>query len=301
MNQKNKSNQQYPVQAATLQEATGKISYNMLNDYMFRIVMQNNPEALKNIIAAVLHIPPARIVSLEVTNAIIPGEAISNKEFRMDVSVCFNDNTYVDIELQVRDQTDWTFRSLHYLCREYEEGLSRGEAYIVNHAAYQIGFLDYTLFPDHVKFFSAYEMCDIDDGYKFNSNFALFVIDLSQIDIATEADKATGLDKWCRLFKADSWDELKKLAKEDKLMEMIAEEVFKSNSDYAVRKRCQDREDYLRWKKWQETEFEKAQATIAAQEKALAEQDKIIMDKDKTIMAKDKEIEHLKALLNENS
>ena len=287
MNQKTKSNQTYPIQATTLQEATGKISYNMLNDYMFRIVMQNNPEALKNIIAAVLHIPPARILSLEVTNAIIPGEAISNKEFRMDVSVCFNDNTYVDIELQVRDQTDWTFRSLHYLCREYEEGLQRGDAYLVNHAAYQIGFLDYTLFPDHVKFFSAYEMCDIDDGYKFNSNFGLFVIDLSQIDMVTEADKATGLDKWCRLFKADTWDELKKLAKEDKLMEMIAEEVFKSNSDYAVRKRCQDREDYLRWKKWQETEFEKAQATIAAQEKALAD--------------KDKEIERLKALLNEKS
>ena len=287
MNQKTKSNQQYPVQAATLQEATGKISYNMLNDYMFRIVMQNNPEALKNIIAAVLHIPPARIVSLEVTNAIIPGEAISNKEFRMDVSVCFNDNTYVDIELQVRDQTDWTFRSLHYLCREYEEGLQRGDAYIVNHAAYQIGFLDYTLFPDHVKFFSAYEMCDTKDGYKFNSNFGLFVIDLSQIDMATDADKATGLDKWCRLFKAKTWDELKKLAKEDKLMEMIAEEVFKSNSDYAVRKRCQDREDYLRWKKWQETEFEKAQATIAEQAQALSD--------------KDKEIERLKALLNEKS
>ncbi len=30
-------------------------------------------------------------------------------------------------------------------------------------------------------------------------------------------------------------------------METIAEEVFNSNSDYAVRKRCQDREDYLRW------------------------------------------------------
>ena len=91
-------------------------------------------------------------------------------------------------------------------------------------------------------------------------------------------------------------------------MEMIAEEVFKSNSDYAVRKRCQDREDYLRWKKWQETEFEKAQATIAAQEKALSDKDKTISKQDKTISEqaqalsdKDKEIERLKALLNEKS
>lgn len=84
----------------------------------------------------------------------------------------------------------------------------------LTHGDGEIVFLDYTLFPDHVKFFSAYEMCDIDDGYKFNSNFALYVIDLSQIDMATDADKATGLDKWCKLFKAKTWDELKKLAKE---------------------------------------------------------------------------------------
>ncbi len=45
----------------SLADATGKIPYNMLNDYMFRIVLQENKEALRQIIAAVLHISPAKI------------------------------------------------------------------------------------------------------------------------------------------------------------------------------------------------------------------------------------------------
>ena len=34
----------------SLADATGKIPYNMLNDYMFRIVLQENKEALRQII-----------------------------------------------------------------------------------------------------------------------------------------------------------------------------------------------------------------------------------------------------------
>ncbi len=83
----------------SLKEATGKIDYNMLNDYMFRIVLQKNPEALKNILSAVLGIDRDLIKYLEVKNTIIPGEYIDEKEFQMDITVMFNDDSYVDIEL----------------------------------------------------------------------------------------------------------------------------------------------------------------------------------------------------------
>ncbi len=143
-------------------------------------------------------------------------------------------------------------------------------------AAYQIGFLDFTLFDDHVKFFSRYEMCDVEDSYRFNSNFALFVIDLSQIDKATEKDKKNGLDKWCRLFKAQTWDELKRIAKEDDVMEAIAQEVFNNNSDFAVRKRCRDREEYYKEKATLNRRIEKMENEIEEKNKALSEKDRLI-------------------------
>lgn len=241
----------------SFRDATGEIHYNMLNDYMFRIVLQNSLPALKSIIAAVLRIHPDIITEISVNNSILPGEVINEKEYRMDISITFNRTNRIDIEMQVCDLKNWTERSLHYLCREYEKGLTHGDAYNVKHAAYQIGFLDYTLFNDHIKFLSSFGLCDLEDHYRFNRNFVIYVIDLTQIDKASDVDKKSELDKWCRLFKATTWDEVKKIVKEDRIMEAVAEDMYINNSDEAIQKRCQDRAEYLARNKWYESELEK--------------------------------------------
>ena len=277
----------------SLADATGKIPYNMLNDYMFRIVLQENKEALRQIIAAVLHISPAKIFDLEVQNTIVPGQAPTDKEYRMDIYVVFNDNTSVDIELQIRDEENWEYRGLHYLCREFERNMQSGDLYSKDHAAYQIGFLDFTLFEDNDKFFSAYEMCDIENHYRFNRNFALFVINLNRIDDATDADKASGLQKWCRFFKASTYEELKKLAKEESLMETLANDIFKKNADFNIQKLCEDRDDYLRSEYYRKLEMKKLKADLKETKMDLIETQKDLSETQK-------ENERLKALLEAN-
>ena len=39
------------------QNATGPVPYGLKNDYMFHVVFQENMEALKGLVASVLHIP----------------------------------------------------------------------------------------------------------------------------------------------------------------------------------------------------------------------------------------------------
>jgi hypothetical protein len=87
--------------------------------------------------------------------------------------------------------------------------------------------------------------------------------------MATKADKQSGLERWCRLFKAQTWDELRKLAMEDITMSNVAEEVLNKNTDYATRKLAQDRADYLYW----ESRKERKMADL---EKAVAEKDALI-------------------------
>ncbi len=234
----------------SFKDATGELSYNLMNDYLFRIVMQKNPEALKQIISAILKIPIETITDLEITNSIKPGDAIKFKEYRMDITVRFRNTTSIDIELQVNNEYNWRTRGLVYLCREYDNLIERGKDYDNSLAAYQIGFLDFTLFKENEKFFSRYEMLDTDTHYKYNSNYALFVVDLSKINLATEEDKQVGLDKWCKLFKATTWEEIKALVKEDIVMEAVANDVYTSESDDVIRKRCREREDYLRHERY---------------------------------------------------
>ncbi len=282
---------------SSLKDATGKIPYNMLNDYMFRIVLQDNIEALRNIIASVLHIPPSTITDVEVRNTIVPGETPKDKEYRMDIRVVINNSTDVDIELQIRDEGNWEFRGLHYLCREFDKNMKQGDLYSKDHTSFQIGFLDYTLFEDNDKFFSAYEMCDIDTHYRFNSNFSLFVINLNRIDIATEDDINSGLARWCRFFKASTYDELKDIVKEEKLMESLANDILIRNADENIQKLCEDRDDYLRheyYRNKKTKELTKAlKETKIELDKANSVIDKANSERDKALQ----ENEQLKALL----
>jgi len=89
------------------------------------------------------------------------------------------------------------------------------------------------------------------------------VIDLTQIDKATAADKASELYKWCRLFKAKTWDELKCITKEDRIMAETAEAIYIYNSDEIIQKRCQDREEYLAEKNWYEERHKEDASSIA--------------------------------------
>ena len=54
-------------------EFTGRIRYTLTNDYMFKVCLQENQEALKNLIATLMQIPVETIQSLRVLNSIIPG------------------------------------------------------------------------------------------------------------------------------------------------------------------------------------------------------------------------------------
>lgn len=43
--------------------------------------------------------------------------------------------------------------------------------------------------------------------YIYNDNFTLNVLDISQIELATDEDKAYKMDYWAKLFKAKTWED----------------------------------------------------------------------------------------------
>ena len=136
------------IKPVPFSQATGSVVYNMTNDYLFHIVLQNNEKALKGLIASLLHIDPETIRSAKVQNPILYGNIITDKSFYLDILVLFNDSTVINLEMQVKNLNNWVPRSLSYLCREYNR-LKHGDDFDEVKPVYHIGFLDYTLFPDH--------------------------------------------------------------------------------------------------------------------------------------------------------
>jgi cell division protein FtsB len=60
----------------------------------------------------------------------------------------------------------------------------------------------------------------------YSDKFVLSVVDLSKINLATEEDKAYGIDKWAKLFKATTWEELKTMAAQNTVFEDVAKSMF---------------------------------------------------------------------------
>jgi len=77
----------------------------------------------------------------------------------------------------------------------------------------------------------------------YSSKFVLSVVQLNQTNLATEEDKAYGIDHWARLFKAKTWEEIRMLAKNNEYLEETAESLFMANADEIVRQQCRARED----------------------------------------------------------
>ena len=228
-----------------LASATGPIRFNMTNDFMFKTVLQRNNHVLISLICALLHLEESAIQSAVVQNPIEPGERIDDKTVILDVKVLLNNNAILDLEMQVVNKGNWVERSSYYLCRNYAN-LSSGSGYKLVQPSYQIGFLDYTLFPDYPEFYAVNLFMNKRTHQIYTDKLRISVIDLTQIDLATEEDRLYKIDQWARLFKATTWEELKMLTFPDSVLAEAGETIYKVSADEHMRQLLEAREDAIR-------------------------------------------------------
>ena len=79
----------------------GPFNIRMTNDYLFRAMLQKNEKVLKALICSLLHLEMSKVSSVEIMNPIELGTAITDKEFILDIKVKLNENTIINLEMQV--------------------------------------------------------------------------------------------------------------------------------------------------------------------------------------------------------
>ena len=282
--------------------ATGKIDYCMTNDYMFRMVLQSNNNVLKGLISSMMHVPLIDIKSVEIVNPIELGKHIDDKDFILDVKVMLNDNSIINLEMQVTNYSNWTNRSLCYLCRTFDN-VQKGEDYNSAIPVTHIGFLDYDLFPDELEFYSTYMLQNVETGKIYNSKFRLSVLSLNQIKLATKEDKKWHIDEWARLFKATTWEELKMIAEKDKVYSEAANSIYVQNSDETIRAMCEARQEAIFHEQYMQKQLKEAQEEAIRHKQYVQKQLKELKERakedaishKKQLSEKDAQIEQLQA------
>ena len=274
-----------------LEKATGEIKYNMTNDYMFRALFQQNTVALKGLLSSLLHMPPEDILSVEIMNPFVIGETINDKEFRLDIKAVLNHYQQINLEMQVVNRHDWPERSIGYLSRMYNS-LQKGDQYINVKPAIHVGILNFSPFEGEPIFYSQNVLMDMNKHRIYSDKFQVNVLELKQVELATEEDKKWNLDFWAKLFKAGTWEELKMIAKDNEYFTEASNTLCDLYADFNVRERCRDREDY-------ELEQKYLHDTIEQQGIELKHKNELIKEKDTLLEQKDAVIEQLRRELEE--
>ncbi len=280
--------------------ATGPVQFKLTNDYLFRAVLQESNVALTGLICSLLHLSPAEVKSVVITNPIKLGESIDAKDFYLDINVLLNDHTKINLEMQVINHGDWPERSLSYLCRSFDS-LNSGQDYIEAKPAIHISFLDFTLFPDRPEFYATYKLLNVKNHGIYSDKFVLSVVDLTQIELATEEDRNNQLDYWASLFKATTWEEIKMIASNNPYFTEAAETMYELSADEEIRLRCQARADYERHENYVKHKLATLEAGIAERDAALAENAAALAEKDTTIAEQAKLIQQLQSQLAANA
>ena len=273
---------------------SGPLGFRMCNDYLFRAFLQRDEESLKALIASFLQTDAKNIGEVTITNPIILGEEISDKELHLDVHVVLEQGLQIDFEMQLAQHIGWIERSVFYVCR-CVDSLSHGDDYSEIPGIWQISFCNFTLFPEHPKFYSSYMLIDTENiDYIYTDKLRISNIDLTHIDLATEKDTVSGIVKWARLFKAETWEELMMLAEDDKTIDRAVSSAWQLTEDEKVFEQIRRREENEKlWnatvrraeeaeKKAEEAE-KNAQKKIEEAEKKLIEKDRIIAELNKEL------------------
>ena len=217
--------------------------YGMRNDYMFKAVLQESREVLRNLVAVLMGIDESTIASCEIVNPIELGKSMDAKECILDVKLVLNDTQIINIELQIRKEASWPERSLLYWSRAFD-CIRSGDDYSLLKPTYHIGILDFTLFENNPEFYAEYLLMSRNTGKIYTDKISMRVLDLSKIENAREGEEK--LVKWAKIFRAKTMAELETLAAEEEVLKSMVAHIRELSEEEKIRQQCEAREDYER-------------------------------------------------------
>ncbi len=172
---------------------------------------------------------------------------------------------------------DWEERSLCYLCGDFSQ-LNKGEPYNGIKPVINIGILDYTLFKDDQQFYGKYYMMNEKTHKLYSDKLGIGVLDLTQIDKASEEDRAYGIDTWARIFKAKTWEEMRMAVENNEYMEEAVETMYALNADNTIRQQCEARKRAEIEEKYQHDEMKRLKKENS---KLAVNNEKLMQDNDR--------------------
>ena len=236
------------------------------NDFVFKKLFgeEKNVDILKDLIQSIL--PELKIAKVVVNKDVsLERKLITDKLGILDVMATLNDNTCVDIEMQVKKYPSMPERALFYSGKLISAGLGKGEEYKSLKQVIIISILDYEMFPfeeylgETVTVLKNHREHEIINGQKF------YFIELPKFRKA-KIDEKKKTNQWLLFIDGKNKEGMEKAMSENEAIKKAKEELEVLLGDNKMQRMAFLREKALR----DQISFEKA-ARDEGMEKGRAE------------------------------
>ncbi len=261
-----------PINLPPFEEVSGKLVYSMTNDLLCKMLLERNEPVLKALLASLLRIPRESITDIQILNPYLYGHTLLDKDVILDLQATINHSFRINLEIQVNKETFWRERSILYSGRLFDF-LSTGEPYSKLQRSIHIGILDFDLFPEEqAQFYSRFMFMNEQNHEIYSDKLQIVVLQLNQLNHATEEDKVHNIHLWARFFKATTWEELNMLSKEEPIFMDAARTIHEITADEINRANLRYREKYLASMRTRDEIDQQKDALISQQGEQLSQQ-----------------------------
>ena len=182
-------------------------------DYAFKEIMMDE-KARIGFLSAMLKLNPEDIKETQVLNTNLRKQSEKEKLGILDVRILMNNNTEIDIEIQLAAMNIWADRALFYLAKMYTEQISAGEDYTVFKKCVSISVLDFKLFENESEFYSCFHIREDSRNFLYTDKMEFHVLELPKLPKELKED-SSDIELWGKFISAERKEDFDMLAEKN--------------------------------------------------------------------------------------
>lgn len=212
-------------------------------DFAFKQIMMNQ-NARIGFLSAVLKIKPEDIKETKILNTYLQKEHEEDKQGILDVRILLNDDTEIDIEIQLAELKVWADRSLFYISKMYTEQIQQGQKYNVFKKCVSISILDFILFIDTKEYYSCFHIREDKRNTVLTDKMEFHVLEIKKLP--KKLKESDDLLLWAKFISSERKEDFEMLATQNKYIESAYKELQVISQDKQKRLEYEAREKAIR-------------------------------------------------------
>lgn len=211
-------------------------------DFCFKELLSDE-YVRRGFLSAILGVAPDMILWTKLLPTYLRKQHKDDKFGILDVRVMLQDESQVDVEIQVIAYDYWAERSLFYISKMYVDQIHEGEDYGQLKKCIHVGILDFKLFDDE-EYYSRFHIWEDNRRLQYSDKFEIHVLELPKLEKYDYPE--TELLKWARFFNATNKEELEMAAEGNEYTQKAYDRLVELSADEEKRMEYEERQKALR-------------------------------------------------------